>query len=149
MPDWLASVWDCLFTPLQIAEDSKLLQNKKIALQNDESIQWESWSPQAMEKYQLTKQMVFIDFTAQWCLTCKVNDRLVLNTVAFTALAQQFELKLLLADWTNRDPVIGEWLKNHGLVGVPAYFIQKADGKLISLGETISIQEIHQVLSAP
>ena len=49
---------------------------------------------------------------------------------------------LLLADWTKRDPVIGKWLQDHKMAGVPAYFIQKPDGTLINLKETITHEEV-------
>jgi thiol:disulfide interchange protein DsbD len=53
---------------------------------------------------------------------------------------------LLRADWTRRDDHITQFLKRFGAVGVPAYFIQKANGTIVSLGETISINEINQIL---
>jgi thiol:disulfide interchange protein DsbD len=51
-----------------------------------------------------------------------------------------------LGDWTKYDPVIGAFLKKHGYVGVPAYFIQKPDGSLVKLGETITLSKIEKNL---
>jgi thiol:disulfide interchange protein DsbD len=103
---------------------------------------WEPWSPKRMEQLKNTGQQVFIDFTAKWCLTCKVNEKLVLNTKDFKNLVREKNLSLLLADWTKRDETITNWLFSHGKVGVPAYFIITKDGQLKDLGETISIDEI-------
>ncbi len=103
---------------------------------------WEVWSESAMNNHKEDGNYVFMDFTAKWCFTCKVNEKTVIETKSFKELIDRKGVKLLLADWTKRDPIIGEWLKSKGYVGVPAYFIQKPDGTLIDLGETISLKEI-------
>jgi thiol:disulfide interchange protein DsbD len=105
---------------------------------------WEPWSEKRMEELQSQGETVFIDFTAKWCFTCKVNEKLVLDTNSFKELVQDKNIKLLLGDWTKYDPVIGAFLKKHGYVGVPAYFIQKPDGTLIKLGETITLGKIKE-----
>jgi thiol:disulfide interchange protein len=101
---------------------------------------WESWSE---EKLNAKKgQLVFVDFTAEWCLTCKVNKKLVLDTDAFLELSKKYNMNLMRADWTKRDDNITQFLKRYNIVGVPAYFIQKPSGEIISLGETITIGKI-------
>lgn len=107
---------------------------------------WETWSEDRMQELANQNELVFIDFTAKWCFTCKVNEKVVLETSAFQELVKENNIKLLLGDWTKKDPVIGAYLKKHGYVGVPAYFIQKPDGTLIKLGETISIDKIKKGL---
>jgi len=110
------------------------------------NLRWEKWSESKMSEYRSSNDLVFIDFTAKWCLTCKVNEKLVLETSSFRKLVKENNIKLLLGDWTKRDPVIGNWLKENGSVGVPAYFIQKKTGELIPLGETISLKKIKKHL---
>ena len=95
----------------------------------------------------LKGDLVFIDFTADWCLTCKVNEKLVLNTDAFRALVRENNIELLLGDWTKRDETIASFLREHDIVGVPAYFIQKPNGELIKLGEVLSIGAIEDAIS--
>ena len=90
---------------------------------------------------------VFVNFTATWCLTCKVNKKLVLETHAFKELAQKHKITLLEGDWTKRDEKITMFLREHNIVGVPAYFLQKPNGEVISLGETISIGKIKNHLN--
>lgn len=109
-----------------------------------QELSWKKWSEQAMAELQ--GKSVFINFTAQWCFTCKVNEKLVLKTSGFQRLIQDRQVELLLADWTKKDDAIASFLKRHGYVGVPAYFIQKPDGRLVSLGETITLEEIAQAL---
>jgi thiol:disulfide interchange protein DsbD len=107
---------------------------------------WEAWSEERMNELKEQRELVFIDFTAKWCFTCKVNERLVLDTSGFEKLVADKNIKLLLADWTKYDPRIGDFLSKNGFVGVPAYFIQKPDGTLVKLGETITLSKIEQNL---
>lgn len=109
-------------------------------------LNWIKWSEAEMKNLANNGQVVFIDFTAKWCFTCKVNEKLVINTDSFKNLVDKYKMTLLLGDWTKYDPIIGAYLKKNGYVGVPAYFIQKADGTLIALGETITISEIEKHL---
>ena len=106
------------------------------------------WIPWTETKLAEEKgKLVFMDFTAEWCLTCKVNKKLVLETKDFEELSQKYQLTLLRADWTKRDDAITQYLKKYGAVGVPAYFIQKKDGETVFLGETISISKIEKNLN--
>jgi thiol:disulfide interchange protein len=105
-------------------------------------LNWEPWSEERMKELQANKEKVFVEFTAKWCFNCKVNEKLVLHTDAFRELVQEQNITLLLGDWTKRDPVMGKWLQDHGSAGVPAYFVINENGKLIPLGETISIKKI-------
>ncbi len=110
------------------------------------NLKWEKWSEKKMLEYKKSGVPIFMDFTAKWCFTCKVNEKLVIDTSSFKDLITKKGVKLLLADWTKYDPIIGDYLKKNGHVGVPAYFIQKTDGTLVKLGETISISEIEENL---
>ncbi|MEE3078695.1 MAG: thioredoxin family protein [Bdellovibrionota bacterium] len=111
-----------------------------------EGLPWKAWSEEEMNKLMDDKSLTFIDFTAKWCITCKVNEKLVLDTDSFKSLVKEKNMKLLLGDWTRRDPIIGEWLKKNGSVGVPAYFVINSEGELIRLGETITIDKIRNSL---
>lgn len=124
--------------------------DKQTALIRDKQMQgldWQAWSEAKMQEHKTNNELVFIDFTAKWCFTCKVNEKLVLETDEFKKLVQGSNLKLLIGDWTKRDEVIGSFLRKNGMVGVPAYFIQKKDGTLINLGETITIARIKEHLN--
>jgi thiol:disulfide interchange protein len=137
-----------LFTsPLSISSENSTGETDLIREKNHGGeIIWESWSEEKMESYKSQGELVFIDFTAKWCFTCKVNEKLVLDTDGFRNLVKEKNIKLLLGDWTKYDPVIGAFLKKHGYVGVPAYFIQKPDGTLVKLGETITLSKIEKNL---
>ena len=70
---------------------------------------------------------VFVDFTAAWCLTCQVNERVALET---REVAERFEregVTLLKADWTLRDDRITQALASYGRQGVPVYVLYGRD----------------------
>ena len=86
-------------------------------------IPWRPFSLTALDRVLGTGSPVFIDFTAEWCLTCKVNERTVLADRevmdAFTASG----IIPFKADWTNRNPEITKLLKKFGRSGVPLYVV--------------------------
>lgn len=64
---------------------------------------------------------LFVDMTAAWCITCKVNERLVLNTPAGRALFVKHDVVTVQGDWTDRDAAITDFLASYGRNGVPIY----------------------------
>ena len=68
---------------------------------------------------------VFVNFTAAWCITCKVNEVAVLNTDATRELFEANGVTYLKGDWTNEDPVITEALQRYGRSGVPLYLLYR------------------------
>ena len=71
---------------------------------------------------------VFVNLTAAWCITCKVNEQLVLRTGPVQAAFAARNLAYLKGDWTNGDPAIGALLREHGREGVPLYLVYPAGG---------------------
>lgn len=90
----------------------------------------------------LAGQPRFIDFTADWCLTCKVNEATVLETDAVKQALAEHGYVPLKGDWTRRDPYITEWLVKYGRAGVPFYVVVPAHGDPIPLGETITQSQV-------
>ena len=64
---------------------------------------------------------VFVYFTADWCITCKVNENGALSAPAVTAAFAEAGIPTLVGDWTNADPAITRFLESHGRAGVPLY----------------------------
>lgn len=112
-----------------------------------DGLPWEEWSETRMNELRQGGERAFIDFTARWCFTCKVNEKLVLDTSDFRKLQKKYDAKLLLADWTKKDPVITAFLEKNNLVGVPAYFVIDSTGQIHNLGETVTISKIERALS--
>jgi suppressor for copper-sensitivity B len=63
--------------------------------------------------------VVFVDVTADWCITCQVNKRLVLDTGAVTARLDAPEVVRMRGDWTLPDPAISAFLAGFGRYGIP------------------------------
>ena len=88
-------------------------------------LQSNPWSAQAVENARTAGRPVFVDFTAAWCVTCKVNEALVLKTTKTAQLLEETNTEFLIADWTNKDDVIAVELKRHGRAGVPLYLVYR------------------------
>jgi thiol:disulfide interchange protein DsbD len=86
---------------------------------------WEAYSPARVAELTAGDRPVFVDFTAAWCITCQVNERLVLNDERVRAAFARDGVALVRADWTRRDPVITEALSALGRDGVPAYVLYR------------------------
>ncbi len=71
---------------------------------------------------------VFVDMTADWCVTCKANEHAVLDTAAFRNLLARTGAVYMRGDWTNVDPAISTFLARYNSPGVPLYVVFPADG---------------------
>jgi thiol:disulfide interchange protein len=95
----------------------------------DTTLTWQPYSQQTLDQARASGHPVFIDFTAAWCLSCQVNERVVLKS---SDVQQQFrdnKVTLLRADWTQYDPEITKQLASVGRSGVPTYVLYPADPK--------------------
>jgi thiol:disulfide interchange protein DsbD len=82
---------------------------------------WEPWSAEAVSRYQAQGRPVLVDFTASWCLSCQVNERVALEQPSVQKAFQDANVALLKADWTRGDDAITQTLTSLGRSGVPAY----------------------------
>lgn len=82
---------------------------------------WERFSRARMAEAVAARKPVFVDFTAAWCITCLVNERVALETPGTRRAFEQTGTVKLKGDWTNRDPEITALLKELGRAGVPLY----------------------------
>jgi thiol:disulfide interchange protein len=107
------AVWSGGETPAQATETAEGL------------IRWEPFDRGKAEQLATGGQLVFVDVTADWCFTCKVNERLVLNTPEVAGTFQEHGVVPMKADWTNRDDTIGQFLAEHGRYGIPFYVLYR------------------------
>jgi thiol:disulfide interchange protein len=82
---------------------------------------WQPWSAESAARYQSQGRPVFVDFTASWCLSCQVNERVALSTPEVRKAFADANVVLLRADWTQGDETIAQALAGLGRSGVPAY----------------------------
>ena len=83
----------------------------------------EAWSPQRVAELRAEGRPVFVDFTAAWCVTCKVNEKLVLDQNRTKQLFSETNTAFLVADWTNKNDVIAAELESYDRAGVPLYLV--------------------------
>ncbi len=88
----------------------------------------EVWSPEKVKALQAQGKVVMVDFTADWCVTCKVNEGAALKGQRLADTFKASNAVLLRADWTKRDAVIAAALAEHGRAGVPLYLVYPKDG---------------------
>ena len=82
---------------------------------------WHAYSTARLEAARTAGEPVFVDFTAAWCVTCKVNEVVVLSQPRIRKVFEERNIVALRGDWTNRDPKITAVLESYDRVGVPLY----------------------------
>ena len=87
-------------------------------------------------------RVVFVDMTADWCVTCKANEKAVLGREDFRASMRHADAVFMQGDWTNVDPAITEFLEAHQAVGVPLYVVFPSDGGEGEVLPTVLTQEL-------
>jgi thiol:disulfide interchange protein len=90
------------------------------------TLAWEPYSEQTLSQARAAGKPVFIDFTAAWCLSCQVNERLVLRSSEVQKEFAKNKVTLVRADWTKYDAEITRQLASVGRSGVPTYVIYPA-----------------------
>ena len=96
------------------------------------------FSEEILNEYREAKELVFLNFTADWCITCKVNERVALSSKKVTELMIKRNIIYLEADWTRKDGVIAKKLEQFGRTGVPLYLLYPSEGEPIILPEILT-----------
>lgn len=114
-----------------------------------DGLAWEPYSEQRIAEIRRDEgRMVFVDFTADWCLSCQWFEQTVLASRRVRTAFDEHDVALLKADWTNHDDHITEALARFGRRSVPFYVLYPADpdGEPIELGELITRSGVEQAL---
>lgn len=92
---------------------------------HDGLIEWVEFDRQEALTQAADGRLVFVDVTADWCLTCKANERLVLETREVADAFARHGVLAMKADWTSRNDAIGEFLAEFGKAGIPFYVLYR------------------------
>jgi suppressor for copper-sensitivity B len=84
-----------------------------------EPVDWQVFDRATLDVMVASGAVILVDVTADWCITCKVNKRLVLDTDPVAALLADGSVSAMRADWTSPDPMIAEYLASFGRYGIP------------------------------
>ena len=138
----LAVIWFALASPKFEAEVDAIFKARSVQLITEDG--WYRYTPELIEEFAKSGRTVFIDATADWCLTCKTNEAAVLNRDEFRRAMDSLNVALVKADWTRETPEVNALLKSMHKSGVPAYAIYPAGdaSKQIVLPELLTTATI-------
>jgi thiol:disulfide interchange protein DsbD len=105
-------------------------------------IRWLPFSAGKVDELQAQGKSIFVDFTADWCITCKLNERVVLESPAVIEAFANNDVVALRADWTRQDAAITRMLEANGRAGVPLYLFYPKPGPLRERPEAIVLPQI-------
>lgn len=111
---------------------------------------WAPWTPAAIDDALEEGSPVLVIFSAEWCITCKVNERVVLRSERVESELTRLGVRVLKADWTRRDERIRAELARHGRAGVPLYLVYgpgRRDEPTV-LPELLSVGDVVESLRA-
>ena len=138
----LAVIWFALASPKFEAEVDAIFKARSVQLITEDG--WYRYTPELIEELAKSGRTVFIDATADWCLTCKANEAAVLNRDDFKRAMDSLNVARVKADWTRETPEVTALLRSMGKSGVPAYAIYPAGdaSKQIVLPELLTTSAI-------
>jgi thiol:disulfide interchange protein/DsbC/DsbD-like thiol-disulfide interchange protein len=96
-------------------------------LESKVGIEWKSWNVAAVEEARKSGKPVFVDFTADWCVTCQANKRTSIEITSVKKKLDAIGAVSLLGDYTYEDAAIAAELKKYGRAGVPLVVVFPAD----------------------
>ena len=138
----LAVIWFAFASPKFEAEVDAIFKARSVQLVTEDG--WYRYTPELIEELAKSGRTVFIDATADWCLTCKANEAAVLNRDDFKRAMDSLNVARVKADWTRETPEVTALLRSMGKSGVPAYAIYPAGdaSKQIVLPELLTTSAI-------
>jgi suppressor for copper-sensitivity B len=114
---------------------------------SDKDAAWMDFDRAKIAEFIAQDKIVFVDVTAEWCLTCKANKKFALETEDVKARFAALNVIKMKADWTKPDPVIGVFLKDYGRFGIPFNIIySKTKPEGVILPELLTKQAVTDAL---
>lgn len=86
-----------------------------------QSALWQPYTAARLERLRAEGRPVFVNLTADWCITCLANEKVALSSEGFESALRTLNIQYLKGDWTNHNPEITRLLNEHGRGGVPLY----------------------------
>lgn len=117
----LAAFWFAFASPKYESEVASIFEARAAKQMTEDG--WYRYTPELIESFAKSGRTVFIDVTADWCLTCKANEAAVLSGKDFLQAMDSLNVARVKADWTRETPAVNALLKSMGKSGVPAYAI--------------------------
>lgn len=111
---------------------------------------WQAYSPEILKELRAQRKPVFVNITADWCITCLTNEKVTLDTDAVKQSLQNGGVTYLKGDWTNYDPQITALLKEYGRNGIPLYLVYPAGdaSRAEVLPQLLTVDRVVKALSS-
>lgn len=97
-----------------------------------------NFNAETLEQLKAEQKVVLVNMTADWCITCKVNEQIVLNTQAVSAALADENVTYMVGDWTNKNDEILDYLKHYERAGVPLYVVYAGTNSYTVLPQMLS-----------
>jgi len=105
------------------------------------------YSAEALANYRAEGRVVFVNMTADWCVSCKANERTVFGRDGFRQALAAADAVYMKGDWTDVDPAITAFLESHGAVGVPLYVVYPRQGEPRKLPTVLTPDIVREALA--
>ncbi len=132
----LATLWIASTAPAVIASGSTA----------DSDYAWVNFDEAEALELASSGDLVFVDVTADWCATCKVNERVVLHSDTVQAAFKANNVVMMKADWTNRNETIANYLADFGRYAIPFYVLYRPNQEPHVFGELLTKRTVIKVL---
>ena len=100
-----------------------LALHAKTDSQPETALSWEAYSPENLKRLRSANKAIFVDLTADWCITCKINERVAIKVDKVIQFAKAHDVVMMQGDWTKPNPEITELLNRFDRNGVPLYLM--------------------------
>ncbi len=119
---WNNRLWRRSLSAVCTAMAISILTSSYLQANSGESDQnWQPYSPSVLTELRQQGKPIFVNITADWCITCLANEQLTLNTEPVKQALIEEGIVYLKGDWTNHDPLITELLAQYQRTGIPLY----------------------------
>jgi len=142
----LAGIMVCIAAAVLLAAGSTRPTATDASQSTKGLISWAVFNRQEAESLASEGRLVFVDVTADWCFTCKVNEELVLETPEVATAFESHEVIAMKADWTNRSDSIARFLSDHGRYGIPFYMLYRPGQDPFVFGELLTKEGLIRVV---
>lgn len=107
---------------------------------------WQDFNQEVLQSYRQAGKIVFVDVTADWCITCQFNKQHILHNDEIIALFKKNDIIMMQADWSLPNNAIAQYIQQLGRFGIPVNVLYKPNTNPILLSEILTKSEIKQYL---
>ena len=130
----------------EAAQIEALEIGSKNRLKSHGPIEWEAYDAAKLKQYIDNDEIVFMDFTADWCITCQLNDKRSFTTKTAAAFKEK-NVKTIIVDWSDKSSEIGKLIKSYNRGGIPLYVLYVPGQKAFILPQIIDEQYMLDLLA--